>query len=197
MKIERLLSAWAGVWARTLIYGSIFLFFLLESAFAGTFELSGSFSYSRSRYSPEESYSWSKRLSGGLGYHFTDSTEFEFTFQDSISRTKIIGYEDVTTHDQVLSGNWVQGLFGSKFPLQPYLKAGVGKLFRRSSGEFEGSGDSSTHYSSLTVVLGAGLRIFFTQEFSIRAEANSYLTGGLIRSWRENVAGNLGLSWYF
>jgi hypothetical protein len=50
---------------------------------------------------------------------------------------------------------------------------------------------------SLTVVLGAGMRLFIIKNFAIRSEATSYLTGGSIRSYKDNVAVNIGGSIYF
>jgi hypothetical protein len=45
--------------------------------------------------------------------------------------------------------------------------------------------------------LGAGLRIYLTRAFAIRVEGTSYLEGGSLPTWKDNIAATFGISIYF
>ncbi len=165
-------------------------------ASAGAFEYSLGFSFNRSNYT-EESFSWNRRWGTSIGYHFTDRSGIEFSFQDVVDRTKIIGYEDTTFHDQIFSFNWVQALTGKDFPVQPYVKAGIGQLNREATGTYGGGGSPPRIVDSVTAVFSLGARIYLSRGMAIRTEATSYLSGGSIRTWKDNLAYNFGVSVFF
>ena len=167
-----------------------------RQAQAGSFEASAGFSFNRSRYS-DDSYSWSRRWGSSLGYHFSDRTELEVAFQDIVDRTKIVGFEDTTFHDTIFSVNWVQGLVGKDWAVQPYVKVGVGQLNREATGSYANGVSPPTIVDSLTGILGAGARIYITRTFAIRTEVSSYLEGGKIKTWQQNIGVTAGLSYYF
>jgi hypothetical protein len=176
-----------------------FLFLIPCQAMAdgGIFEISAGISYSRSNYA-NSNYSWNKRIGASFGYHLSQFSEIELAFQDVYSVTVISGFENTTFHDQVYSLNWVQSLLPKSFALQPYVKIGVGQLNREASGTYGmGLASPPAIVDSVTAIIGAGLRIYLTRTFAIRAEASSYLTGGAISTWRDNVATNIGLSYLF
>src|SRR4051794_41135080 len=100
------LSLLAGVLALTLL-----LIGLPKEASAGYFELSGAVSYNRSNYG-DGNYEWTRRWSASFGYHFSERSEIEMSFQDVVNRTSLVGYQDTTFHDQTYSAAWVQSLFG-------------------------------------------------------------------------------------
>jgi hypothetical protein len=177
----------------------LFLFLMPFQAVAegGVFEISGGISYSRSNYT-NGNYSWSKRIGASFGYHLSQFSEIELAFQDVYSVTAISGFENTTFHDQVYSLNWVQSILPKTFAVQPYLKLGVGQLNREASGTYGmGLASPPAIVDSVTVIIGAGLRIYLTRTFAIRAEASSYLTGGSISTWKDNVATTIGLSYLF
>ncbi len=186
-RIEILLVVW--------IVGLVFAFMPKEAG-AGAFELSSGFSFSRSNYT-ESNFNWSRRWGFGFGYYFSEHSELEFAFQDAVERTKILGYEDTTFHDQIYSLNWVQGLLGKNFPIQPYIKIGIGQLNRDGNGTYLGGITPPLKVDSLTGVLGAGLRLYLTKTFGIRFEGTSYLAGGSIKNWEDNIALSSGISYYF
>lgn len=184
---------------KTLALGAALLalgFLLSRPASAGAFEVSGGFNFNRSNYS-ETSYSWNRRWGASVGYHFTERSGIEFSFQDVVDRTMISGYEDTTFHDQVASINWIQELLGKKYAVQPYFKVGVGQLNRTATGVYAGGGSPPLLVDSLTGVAGAGLRIYLTRTFGLRFEGTSYLSGGSIATWRDNFALSFGASIYF
>lgn len=165
-------------------------------AAAGNVEISSGLSYTRSSYGGG-SYSWTRRWGSSVGYEFSDRSEIEFAYQDVVDRTRIEGYEDTTFHDEVYSFNWVQNLLGRNSPIQPYVKAGIGQLNREASGTYAGGSAPAKRVDSLTGVLGGGARIYLTRSFAIRAEVTSYLEGGSIRTWKDNVGATLGGSFSF
>lgn len=166
-------------------------------ASAGVFEISLGCSYNRSNYSDRD-YSWSRKLGAGIGYHISEKSQIELAFQDIFDRTKIDGYEDTSLHDRIYSLNWVQSLIGKNFPIQPYVKIGIGQLNRDAEGTYLGGNASPpVQMDSVTVVLGAGLRLYVLKNFAIRSEATSYLTGGNIRTYKDNVSLSVGASFYF
>ena len=174
----------------------LFLVLCPQQAAAGAFELSLGFSFNRSNYTGSN-YSWSRHWGATAGYYFTEHSEIEFSVQDIVDRTSIMGYEDTTFHDQIYSFNWVQSLTSKDFPVQPYVKVGLGQLNREATGSYANGGSPPAIVDSLTVVLGAGLRLYFTKKFAIRSEATTYLTGGNIQTWKNNVSTNIGVSFYF
>src|SRR5262245_33395655 len=105
-------------------------------ALAGRFEISGGMSFSNSNYGDTD-YSWTRRWNGSFGYHFSDRSEIEVSFQDVVNRNHIAGYEDTTFHDQIYSLNWIQSLLGREYIIDPFFKIGVGQLNRHASGSYD------------------------------------------------------------
>lgn len=165
-------------------------------AAASKLEITVGFSYNHTTYA-EDSYSWNRRWGLGVAYNLTELTQVEFAFQDVIDRTKIIGYEDTTFHDQIYSVNWVQSLLGKNYFVQPYVKLGIGQLNREASGNYAGGSAPSARVDSLTAVIGAGLKIYLTKNLGLRAEATSYLTGARLSTWADNYAITTGVSLFF
>ncbi|MGE0616634.1 MAG: outer membrane beta-barrel protein [Bacteriovoracia bacterium] len=163
---------------------------------AGMFELSMLFSYRHSHYS-ETSYSWTRRWGASVGYHFTERSGVEFSFQDSFERTFITNSQDTNFHDTVMSVNWIQELLGRQTIFQPYVKAGVGQLNRDATGNYGGLYSPPLQVDSVTVVLGMGFRVYFQQNLGFKTEVTSYLSGGSISTWKDNIAVDFGASFYF
>jgi hypothetical protein len=180
------------------LFFSLVTALILYSEFsqAGLMELSGSFSFSQSTYG-SGNFQWTRRWGASLGYYFFSVSELEFAVQDVLYRTKIDGVEDTTFHDQIYSVDWVQSLASKNAWFQPFFKFGIGQLNRQASGTYFGGAAPPAIYDSLTAVLGAGLRIFVFKIFAIRVDGTTYLTGGLLSSWRDNFAINAGASIYF
>ena len=175
---------------------TIFASFSGSNALAGRFEVSSGFSYSRTDYG-NSNYSWTRRWAGSFGYHFSELSEIEVSMQDVVDRTLLRGYQDTTTHDQIYSLSWVQSMLGKGFLIDPYVKVGAGQLNRDASGTYAFGGSPASQVDSLTVLLGAGIRFHITKGFGIRTEVNSYLTGGSISTYKDNVSYNAGISLYF
>jgi hypothetical protein len=167
-----------------------------KALYAGVFEVSAGFSFSRSNYT-EENYSWTRRWGASLGYHITESSQIELSFQDVTDRTMITGYEDTTFHDKIYAVNWVQSLLKKDVAVQPYLKAGVGQLNREATGFYASGASPPRIVDSLTGILGAGLKIHLTRGLGMRTEVSTYLTGGKLSTWEDNVSFSTGLSFYF
>lgn len=164
----------------------------LESALAENFEVSAGFSFNRINYS-EGNYSWTRRYGGTFGYRLSLLSSIEFSFQQVVDRTKIVGFEDTEFTDDIYSINWIQNLF-TLAAIQPYFKVGAGQLNRLATGTYANGSSPNPQTDSLTAVLGLGTRIYVTRTFAIRAEVTSYLTGGSIRTYKDNVGMTLGAS---
>ncbi|MCM2323644.1 MAG: outer membrane beta-barrel protein [Oligoflexia bacterium] len=162
---------------------------------AAGFEVSTGFSFNRSNYS-DNNYSWTRRWGATLGYHFSDRSGIELTMQDVVDRTFIGGYEDTTFHDRIYSVDWYQALAGKNAPIQPFFKIGVGQLNRDASGSYAFGGTPPLQVDQLTGVLGAGLRIYLTRTIGLKSEATSYLSGGRLSTWKDNIGFTLGISIY-
>lgn len=182
---------------RSLFILAVGIIALSNSAFAGPFEFSVGFSFNKSNYG-DANYSWSRRYGGSIGYYFTERSQIEIAYQDVWDRTKIDGFEDTTFHDKIYSADWVQNLTGRDFPVQPYFKLGIGQLNRNATGSYNGGTSSPpAEVDSLTVIVGAGLRLYLTRAFAVRTEATTYLTGGAIGTYKDNVAFTFGVSLFF
>jgi hypothetical protein len=183
-------------WLASALFALLAILLTPWQAAADTIEVSAGFSFDKTTYS-DENFSWTRRWGTSVGYYFNDKAELEFAFQDVVYRTHIVGFEDTNFHDQIYSANWVQSLWGKNHPIQPYFKAGIGQLNRDAGGTYANGVAPASKVDSLTVIAGAGLRLYLTRRFAIRTEATSYLSGGSIKSWSDNFAVNFGLSWFF
>jgi hypothetical protein len=121
-------------------------------------------------------------------------SELEFAFQDVVNVTNIQNFEDTTFHDQIYSVDWVQSFTPKTFPIQPFVKLGVGQLDRSASGTYSNGTSPPLVYDSVTVVVGAGLRLYLYKNFALRSEVTTYLTGGQIATFKDNVAATVGIS---
>ncbi len=161
-----------------------------SEARAERFEMSAGFSFNRTNFSPGN-FSWNRRWGGSFALRFSSVSSIEFSIQDVVDRTKIIGFEDTQFHDKVYSVNWVQNLFTFAW-FQPYFKIGGGQLNREATGTYANGASPNPRTDSVTVVLAAGSRILVTRGFGLRVEALSYLTGGSISTYRDNVGLTVG-----
>lgn len=160
------------------------------------FELSGTFSYSQSNFGGTN-FEWTRRYMVSFGYYFLAMSEIEFSVQDNFDRTKIDGVADTAFHDQIYSLDWVQSLLPRHAAIQPYVKLGIGELNRTASGTYASGDAPPSEYDALTIVMGIGMRIFAANTFAIKGEATTYLLGGQMSSWQNNLAFNVGISFYF
>ncbi len=160
-------------------------------------EMSLGGSFSRTNYD-EGNYTWNRRIGASLGYFLFDLSQIEVAFQDVVDRTLLENYQDTTFHDRIFSFNWVQQFFGKSNYFQPYVKAGVGQLYRQASGNYYGGlASPASEVGSVTGVLGGGMKLYLTQTFAIKVDVTSYLTGGKIGSWRDNYSFTYGISYLF
>lgn len=189
MKINDLLIAMAL---------ALLLASLPKEASAGYFEASGGFSFNNNNYGSGD-YEWTRRWSASLGYHLTDTTEFEVAFMDMVDRTAISGYQDTTFHDQTYSVDWVQSLFGREAFFAPFFKLGLGQLDHIATGTYYAMGGASadSEVDSLTELIGVGVRLGFSKRFSVRIEADTYITNWTLNTWQNNDYFMVGLSLYF
>ena len=169
---------------------------LMPAEARADFEVSLGFNFNQTTYEPG-SYSWTRRWGASIGYEFLDRSQLEFSFQDIMDRTKIVSYEDTTFHDRVYSFNWVQSLAPRTFPIQPYVKAGIGQHNRDAQGTYASGAATAKTVDAVTAIVGAGLRVYITRAFALRAEATSYLEGGNVRTWKDNISAQFGVSVYF
>jgi outer membrane protein W len=160
---------------------------------AGQIELSAGGSYNHSTYTGTD-YEWSRRIGCSVGYYLTDSTELELSFQDSIDRTQITGFEDTTFHDQIYGLTLSQSFFSKTSWFQPYVKVGIGQLDRNASGSYDNGLSPPEIEDNVTGILGAGLKIYLSRTFGLRAEGTSYITSG--QTWTSNLSATFGISLY-
>lgn len=181
----------------TIFMGIVIVLFALPwNAAAASLEISGGGSYERSNLSGS-SYSWNRRYGGTVGWMSENRSGIEFAYQDVLTRTHIDSYEDTTYHDRIYSFNWVQTFTGRDFPLQPFLKAGIGQLNRDASGSYANGVTPAARVDSVTAIIGGGLRIYLTRSFGLRSEITSYLTGARLSTFRDNISVTGGVSFYF
>jgi hypothetical protein len=164
------------------------------AAEAGTIELSLGGSYTHSTYTNTD-YEWSRRYGASAGYYLTSMTELEFSYQDSVDRTKITNFEDTTFHDQVYGLTVSQSFFDKTSWFQPYVKVGIGELNRDASGVYVGGTSPPQTEDNVTGILGAGLKLYITKAFGFRGEFTSYIVSG--QSWTNNLSATFGFSVFF
>jgi hypothetical protein len=175
---------------------ALFLLTQTVSASAGVFELGGAFSYQRSNYNAG-SYSIVKSFSTSLGYYFTEDSELEFMYQDTNTRNYVKDAQDITYRDRTYSMNLLYYLFDKETAIRPYFRVGLGQLNRDATGSYAGGYAPPGRLDQVSVIGGIGLKMRISNRFGFKAEATSYLTGGNISTWQDNVLLNFGGSFYF
>ena len=179
---------------RVLIFIVLGLF--STSVKAGVFELGGTASYNHNSYNGG-TVTWTRSYTANFGYFFTADSELEFSYQDSTNEEKVPGVQDITYRDRVYSINFLYHFFDETSAFRPYLRAGVGQLNRDATGWYQGGYSPAGRLDQVTVIGGIGLKVKIYSRFSLKAEATTYLSGGSISSYRDNVSLNIGGSIYF
>ena len=177
------------------------LFFVLiagmgTQAKAGIFELGGAYSVNRSNYNAG-SFSKTTSYSASLGYYFTEDSEFQFSYQDTTTHNYVQNVQDITYRDRVYSLNLLYYLFEKETAVRPYFRIGVGQLNRDATGTYAGNYSPPGRLDQVSVIGGLGLKMRLGNRFGLKAEATSYLSGGNISTWQDNLTFNIGGSVYF
>jgi len=190
---------------RVLLCFALLLFPLTGQA--AVIELSGLYAYSKSSFN--DGYkSNTRRYTGSIDFKFTAISALQFEYTNSrtnISYPTNVGGElayytpESTTYvDKVYSFNWVQNLVPSKWIFQPYFVLGGGKMKRTLTREYPELGVSQTVVQNVTTGTGgAGIRLFFTKNMAVKAEAKTYVPRFQFSKWKESQQTSVGLSWVF
>jgi outer membrane protein W len=171
--------------------------FMAQQSFAGVYEVGGSFSWNRSNYNAG-SYTWSRSYGLSLGYYFTQDSEVQFSYQDTTNKTFVEGVQDTTYRDRVYSINLVYHFMEEQSSFRPFVRLGVGQLNRDATGTYSAAGYYAPgRLDTVSVIGGLGFKLKLTDKIAIKTEATSYLTGGSIGSWQDNLTFNFGGAFYF
>jgi len=167
-----------------------------NASHAGVFELGTGFSWQRSNFG-NDAYTWLRRYSVSFGYYFTEDSVFSFSYQDSTTKTFVPNVQDTTFRDQVYSLDVSYLFMDQGDTLRPYIKGGIGQLNRDASGTYAGGQRPPGRTDQITAIIGAGIKARISQRFGLKAEAVSYMVGGAISSWKDNLALSFGGSYFF
>jgi outer membrane protein W len=179
------------------ILGIILVLFSINTARAGVFELGGSFAWKRSNYNAG-SYTWTRTFGLSIGYYFTQDSELEFSYTDSTTKNFQQNVQDITFRDRVYSINMVYHLLEEASSFRPFFRLGIGQLNRDATGTYTAAGYSAPgRLDVVSVIGGLGFKLKITQKIAFKTEATSYLTGGSIGSWQDNLTFNFGGAYYF
>lgn len=170
--------------------------FLWNNSRAGTYEFSLGASYHKSTYSGG-SFSSVRTLGGNVGYYFFNQSSLELSYQEMTNRDEFVGVQSSSYYDRILSLNWVQNFASRQSMFQPYLKGGVGQLNRDAKIVDALNRTQRAETNTVTAVGGAGFRLYLTKDFAIRCEINSYLSGARIKTWNQNYAWTIGVSYLY
>lgn len=168
----------------------------IVEARAGWVELSLGGGYSASKYS-ETAKNWSRRWNASFGYHFTELSGLEVSFQDIFENNTVTGVQSFNYHDQVYSLNWWQALLPERFFIQPYIKAGLGQLTRVIAGTYENGTSVDSTLSSLSAVVAFGLRVRVHRAVSLSAEISSYVSELRLASLSDKFSISGGIQFRF
>jgi len=168
----------------------------LSLAHAGVFEAGTGFSYRQSAYNGG-AFTRTQSWSASFGYYFTQDSEVEFDYQDSTTHEFVPNVQDIQYRDRVYSLNLVYHFLEQNAPFRPFVRAGVGQLNRDATGTYTGGFSPAGRLDQVTVIGGLGFKAKIAGQFAIKCEATSYLTGGSIATWKDNIAISVGGSFYF
>ncbi len=172
-------------------------FVFCNSVHAGVYEVGGSYSWNRSNYS-SGSYTWSRAYGLSFGYYFTQDSELQFSYSDTTTNTSVKDVQDANYRDRVYSMNLVYHLFEEQSSFRPYFRLGVGQLNRDTTVNYVSAGYSTSgRLDQVSVIGGLGFKFKLSSQISLKSEATSYLTGGSIGSWQDNLSYSIGGAFYF
>ena len=182
-------------------YGKIIItivgFFWLISAQAGMFEVGSSFSWSRSNYNAG-SYTWKREWGLSLGYYLTQDSEIQFSYGDETSKTFVPNVQDTTYRERVYSLNMLYHFFEQASDFRPFVRLGIAQINRDATGVYSAAGYyASGRFDTISIVGGLGFKLKIIEKIALKTEATSYLTGGAIGSWSDNLTFNIGGAYYF
>jgi hypothetical protein len=178
-------------------YIFIMLFAPLAHAGFGDFgEISAMGSYSKTSYS-SYSYSTTRRYTATIGINLTSVTEIEasYTFTDTFLNQDPV--QTSKTNEQILGLSIIQSLLPRSWIIQPYVKAGAAQYNRRQTGTLRGIPSTPSYSKSPSALLGGGLRIFFSRNFSLRSELITYLPDFHMSQAKDNFSIQVGFSFHF
>jgi len=175
---------------------SVLFLILPDLAKAGLFEMGTGYSYRQSSYNGG-AYTRMKAWNASFGYFFTQDSEVEFVYQDSTTNEFVPNVQNIQYRDRVYSLNLVYHFFQEGSAVRPYVRAGVGQLNRDATGTYSGGFSPAGRLDQVTVIGGLGFKAKIAGQFSVKAEATSYLAGGNISTWQDNFALSIGGSFYF
>ncbi len=176
--------------------GMIVLLGFGTAAQAGIFEIGGGYSYRHSSYN-NGSFTSTTTWNASFGYFFTQDSQVEFLYSDSSSIDFVTGAQDIHYRDRVYSLNFVYHLLSESSQVRPFFRAGVGQLNRDATGTYAGGFSPPGRLDQVTVVGGFGLKAKISSQIGLKAEMTSYLTGGSVSTWKDNIAVLIGGSFYF
>lgn len=161
---------------------------------ANPIEISLEGSYSRQKYD-SVSYTWSRRYAASIGYTFLNMSELEISYQQIDTQTVYGTLQNISYKDRVYSLDLVQSFLPKSYFFQPFVRIGIGQLNRDASGSFSNGAAPPAISDSITGVIGVGTKIYLSRRFAIRLQATSYLSGGDISTWQQNISMNMGLTY--
>jgi hypothetical protein len=158
------------------------------------FQIQGNYSFQQNSYGGDHTTTM-QRWGGAIGYAIFSRSEILLSYQVSWYRVKILPIEDSLYTDTLFSMEWQQYFLPLSIPFQPYVKLGGGALEREAFG-YRFEDDLVPRVQNLTAILGLGVRWMMSQALGLKFEANSYLAGGMIRTWKENLGVSVGCMLY-
>lgn len=168
----------------------------VSRSLANPIEITLEASYSRQKYDAV-SFTWNRRWAASFGYTLFNMTEIELSYQKIDSQTVYGTFQNVSYHDNIYSLDLVQAILPQSYFFQPFIRVGLGQLNRTAEGAFANGTVPPAILDSITGVIGVGTKIYLSRRFAIRIQATSYLSGGDITTWSQNISTNLGLTVVF
>jgi len=139
---------------------------------------------------------WQRNYSFAVGYFLLSGSEIETHWSDILSRNTFLGSSESSYHDQISSLNWVQSLTGRNWTFQPFVKIGFGLVLRDVSGSIDGVVLPPARLSTHVALAGLGFRSYLSSVLALKVEAISYLVGGVLATWQNNLYFQAGLFLY-
>lgn len=153
-------------------------------------------SYSKSNYG-NNSYSTQRKYTFAAAMNLTPITEIELSFTTSKSFINYDPFQTTTTHDAILGLSLIQIIVPPQWPIQPYGKIGAAQYNRKQTGTINGVPIAPTSTKSPSAILGAGIRAFMMNAFSLKVEAVTYLPDMEFDQAKNNYSVQAGLGWHF
>jgi len=147
---------------------------LSSNLYAGYFEVSAGGSYSNYKNSAVSSTK-TQSINASFAYRFVSASAIELSYYNT-KQIATAPYSSTYSKMDVASASLLIYIFGTKYTIQPYVKAGGGYMIRNNTYNTDGFESLTLRDDSFSANIGGGIKYYFTGNLALQGSATAYVT---------------------